>query len=221
MQDLQTARSVRAHLKGDTLKFVISTNRRFACLVAVLALVTSLCSCSASSSTKAASKSSRERKPAPEFTLTDANGSSVKLSDYRGKVVLLNFWATWCGPCTLEIPWFIEFEQEYKSRGLEVVGISMDDDGWAAVKPYVSEHKMNYRVLMGDDSVSQLYGGVDALPTSFIIDRDGNIASVHVGLAGKDEYLEEIRSLLGEKQTGLSRAGVHSLPAALLISTAK
>ena len=115
----------------------------------------------------------------------------------------------------------MEFEQQYKSRGFEVVGISMDDDGWAAIKPYVSEHKMNYRVLLGDDSVSQLYGGVDALPTSFIIDRDGKIASVHVGLAGKDEYLDEIQSLLGEKQTGLSRGGVHSWPAALLISTAK
>jgi len=136
-------------------------------------------------------------------------------------VVLLNFWATWCGPCALEIPWFIEFEQQYKSRGFEVVGVSMDDDGWAAIKPYVSEHKLNYRVLLGDDSVSQLYGGVDALPTSFVIDRDGKIASVHVGLAGKDEYLEEIQSLLGEKQAALSRGAVHSLPVTLFVSTAK
>jgi peroxiredoxin len=153
--------------------------------------------------------------------LKDANGSSVKLSDYRGKVLLLNFWATWCGPCTLEIPWFIEFEQEFKSRGFEVVGVSMDDEGWAAIKPYVAEHKMNYRVLLGDDSVSQLYGGVEALPTTFIIDRDGKIASVHVGLAGKDEYLNEIQSLLGEKQTSLSRSNMYSWPAALFISPAK
>ena len=97
----------------------------------------------------------------------------------------------------------------------------MDDDGWEAVKPYVSEHKMNYRVLLGDDSVSQLYGGVEALPTTFIIDRDGKIAFVHVGLAGKDEYLGEIQTLLDEKQTGLSRRGVHSLPATLLVGPAK
>lgn len=190
-------------------------------MLAAFAVVVALSSCSAETSTHAAGKASKDRKPAPEFTLRDANGTSVKLSDYRGKVVLLNFWATWCGPCTLEIPWFIDFEQEFKSRGFEVVGVSMDDEGWAAVKPYVAEHKMNYRVLLGDDSVSQLYGGVEALPTTFIIDRDGRIASVHVGLAGKDEYLSEIQSLLGERQAGVSRGIVHSRPAALLASTAK
>jgi peroxiredoxin len=200
---------------------VSSINGRVLRGLVAFALAIALCSCSASSSTNAASKSTRERKPAPEFTLRDANGAFVKLSDYRGKVVLLNFWATWCGPCALEIPWFIEFEQQYKSRAFEVVGISMDDDGWEAVKPYVSEHKMNYRVLLGDDSVSQLYGGVEALPTTFIIDRDGKIAFVHVGLAGKDEYLGEIQTLLDEKQTGLSRRGVHSLPATLLGGPAK
>lgn len=198
-----------------------SRTARSACLLAAFAVIALLSSCSAESSTSAAGKTSKERKPAPEFTLSDANGSSVKLSDYRGKVVLLNFWATWCGPCTLEIPWFIDFEREFKSRGFEVVGISMDEDGWAAIKPYVAEHKMNYRVLLGDDSVSQLYGGVDALPTSFVIDRDGRIASVHVGLAEKDEYLNEIQSLLGEKQAGLSRDSVYRWPAALLASPAK
>jgi peroxiredoxin len=194
---------------------------RKACALAAFAAITVLSSCSASSSTATAAKDSKERKPAPEFTLTDANGTSVKLSDYRGKVVLLNFWATWCGPCALEIPWFIEFQQEYKSRGFEVVGISMDDEGWAAIKPYVAEHKLNYRVLLGNDSVSDLYGGVDALPTSFVIDREGRIASVHVGLAGKNEYLNEIQSLLGEKQTGSSRRNMHSLPAALFTGPAK
>ncbi|MGI9072037.1 MAG: peroxiredoxin family protein [Bryobacteraceae bacterium] len=198
-----------------------SSKRMNSCVLAAFAVVVILSSCSAESSTNAAGKTSKERKAAPEFTLTDANGSSVKLSDYRGKVVLLNFWATWCGPCTLEIPWFIDFEQEFKSRGFEVVGISMDDDGWAAIKPYVAEHKMNYRVLLGNDSVSQLYGGVEALPTTFIIDRDGKIASVHVGLAGKDEYSNEIQSLLGQKQVGLSRGSIYSWPAALFVSPAK
>ncbi len=151
----------------------------------------------------------------------DANGKQVKLSDYRGKVVLLNFWATWCGPCALEIPWFIEFEQQYKSKGFEVVGVSMDDDGWTAVKPYIAEHKLNYRVLLGDDSVTQLYGGVEALPTSFVIDRDGNIASVHVGLAGKDEYVSEIQSLLSERQGSGSQRGVRSVPAVVVARPAK
>jgi peroxiredoxin len=196
------------------------TKREFSALAAFAAIVV-LSSCSVSSSTNAATKDSKERKAAPEFTLTDANGSPVKLSDYRGKVVLLNFWATWCGPCALEIPWFIEFQQDYKSRGFEVLGISMDDDGWAAIKPYVAEHKMNYRVLLGNDSVSQLYGGVDALPTSFVIDREGRIASVHVGLAGKNDYVNEIQSLLGEKQTGTARGGLRAVPAALFTGAAK
>ena len=178
---------------------------------AVAALVSSSCSGPSSSETAhAASNAPSSRKPAPDFTLQDANGSGVKLSDYRGKVVLLNFWATWCGPCTLEIPWFIQFEQQYKSRGFDVLGVSMDEEGWKAIKPYIQEHKINYRVLLGDDSVSQLYGGVDSLPTTFIIDREGKVAYVHVGLAGKNEYLDEIQVLLG-RQTNTSYTGVRSV----------
>ncbi len=150
----------------------------------------------------ARTKTSENRKPAPDFTLKDAEGKPLKLSDLRGKVVLLNFWATWCGPCALEIPWFVEFQQQFKNRGLEIVGVSMDDDGWTAVKPYIAEHKINYHVLLGNDSVSQLYGGVESLPTTFIIDRDGKFAlAPHVGLAGKNEYLSEIQSVLNENQT--------------------
>ncbi len=166
-----------------------------------LAVAAVLWSCSGKQPLNAEAQSIRNRKPAADFTLRDANGSAVKLSDYRGKVVLLNFWATWCGPCTLEIPWFEEFERDYKTQGLAVVGVSMDEDGWKAIKPYMDAHKMNYRVLLGDDSVSQLYGGVDSLPTTFIIDRAGRVAfPPHIGLAGKNEYLKEIQSLLGEQQ---------------------
>lgn len=141
----------------------------------------------------------------------------MKLSDLRGKVVVLNFWATWCGPCGLEIPWFVEFEQQFKSRGLEVVGISMDEEGWSAIKPYVAEHKMNYRVLLGNDSVSQLFGGVESLPTTFIIDREGRFAfPPHVGLPGKNEYLSEIQALLDENQAS---SRIH-IPGSLLVGTA-
>jgi peroxiredoxin len=160
-----------------------------------------LSSCSGTQSSNASARqthAAKNLKPAAEFTLKDANGTSVKLSDYRGKVVLLNFWATWCGPCTLEIPWFIQFEQQYKDKGFAVLGVSMDEEGWAAVKPYVSEHKMNYRVLLGNDSVSQLYGGVESLPTTFMIDREGNVAfPPHIGLINKSEYVSEIQTLLG------------------------
>ncbi|MGA8030489.1 MAG: TlpA disulfide reductase family protein [Bryobacteraceae bacterium] len=187
-----------------------------------LAAVTLLCSCSGSTSVEASGSSSKDRKLAPDFTLNDANGTPVKLSEYRGKVVLLNFWATWCGPCQVEIPWFIEFEQQYKSKGFEIIGISTDEDGWSAVKPYIAEHKMNYRVLLGNESVVQLYGDFDALPVTFIIDRDGKFAfSPHIGLAGKNEYLSEIQSLLGIKQSSASLGGMRSLPSIFISRAAK
>jgi peroxiredoxin len=195
--------------------------RSSATLVSTLAVtagiaLTSCTGTSSSANSSAAEKQSSTRKLAPDFTLHDANGQSIKLSDYRGKVVLLNFWATWCGPCQIEIPWFIEFEQQFKSKGFEVVGVSMDEDGWKAVKPYIAERKINYRILLGDETVSQLYGGLDALPTTFLIDRDGKFAfSPHIGLAGKNEYLSEIQSLLG-KQTAAIHRNFGLLPAALL-----
>jgi peroxiredoxin len=137
------------------------------------------------------------RKPAPEFNLKDANGQAVHLADYKGKVVLLDFWATWCGPCKIEIPWFMDFEKQFKDQGFAVVGISMDEDGWAAIKPYVQNMKMNYRVLLGNDAVSSAYGGLDSLPTTLLIDREGGIASVHVGVSmGKEEFKNAIVQLL-------------------------
>jgi len=160
---------------------------------------------------KAALKTDGSRKPAPEFALKDIDGRTVNLSDYKGKVVLLNFWATWCGPCKIEIPWLIDFEQKYKDRGFAVIGVAMDDDGWQAVKPYLAQSKINYRVILGDDSVSTLYGGVESLPTTFILDQDGKIASTHIGLVSKSDYENEIVQLLkGERR---SNAG-HDVTAA-------
>ncbi len=141
-------------------------------------------------------KSEHERKLAPDFALKDANGKVVKLSDYRGKVVLLNFWATWCGPCKIEIPWFMDFEQTYKDKNFAVLGISLDEDGWDAVKPYIEQRKINYRVVIGTDKVATLYGDVDSLPTTFMIDREGRVAAVHVGLVSKSDYQHDILELL-------------------------
>ncbi|MDQ1469780.1 MAG: hypothetical protein QOJ99_1260, partial [Bryobacterales bacterium] len=141
-------------------------------------------------------KDSKTRKAAPEFELKDATGKVVHLADYKGKVVLLDFWATWCGPCGIEIPWFVEFQRKYKDRGFEILGISMDDDGWKSITPYVAEKKINYRILLGDDKTGDQYGGVEALPTTFVIDRDGRIASVHVGLANKKDFEDAIEKLL-------------------------
>ena len=144
----------------------------------------------------AAVKPIEKRQVAPEFALQDSDGKIVKLSDYKGKVVLLNFWATWCGPCKIEIPWFKEFETTYKNKNFAVLGVAMDDEGWEIVKPYIEQQKINYRTLLGTEPVGALYGGVDSLPTSFLIDRDGRIASVHVGLVSKSVYVDEIKSLL-------------------------
>jgi cytochrome c biogenesis protein CcmG/thiol:disulfide interchange protein DsbE len=141
-------------------------------------------------------KDNKDRKHAPEFALKDAHGKLVHLSDYRGKVVLLDFWATWCGPCGIEIPWFEEFERKYKDRGFEVLGVSMDDDGWKAINPFVTDKKINYRIVLGDDVTGEQYGGVEALPTTFVIDRDGRIASVHVGLTSRKDFEDAIEKLL-------------------------
>jgi peroxiredoxin len=172
----------------------------------VLTLAASLIGLASCNSTtvRADAKSNKDRKAAPDFALKDADGKTVHLSDYKGKVVVLDFWATWCGPCKIEIPWFMEFEQQYKDKGFAVLGVSMDDDGWTAVKPYVAKMKMNYRIVLGNDKVGELYGGVDSLPTTFLIDRQGRIASTHIGLTGgKEDFQNEIVRLLQKPVTSV------------------
>jgi len=161
-----------------------------------VALLLAACT-TAPDSARSGLKGERDRKAAPNFSLQDADGRTAQLSDYRGKVVLLNFWATWCGPCKVEIPWFVEFERKNKDKGFAVVGVSMDEDGWQAVKPFVSKLGINYRILLGSDSIAQLYGGVDSLPTTFVIDREGRIAAVHIGLVSKRSYEKDIDEILG------------------------
>jgi len=154
--------------------------------------------------------------PMPAFSLKDANGQMVRPADYKGKVVLLDFWATWCGPCKVEIPWFIDMERQFKDQGFAVLGVSMDEDGWAAVKPYVQKMQMNYRVLLGNDDVSTAYGGLDSLPTTLLIDRQGKIASVHVGITmGKEEFKDAIVQLLNAPH---DRAAIASGNALALLS---
>lgn len=137
-----------------------------------------------------------KRSSAPAFTLKDSSGRDVRLADYQGKVVLLNFWATWCGPCKAEIPWFVEFEKKYQNAGLVVVGVSMDEDGWKSVRPYMDTMHVSYRVLLADESVAAKYGGIESLPLTLLIDRQGLLAARHIGLTSKRNYEDDVLQLI-------------------------
>jgi len=133
---------------------------------------------------------------APEFSLTDSSGATVSLAGYKGKVVVLNFWATWCHGCRTEIPWLAEFAIEYQSQGLAVIGVAMDEDGWKTVKPFLRKTPVNYPVVLDTAQVARRYGGVEAMPLTYLIDRQGRIAGIHVGLVDKGVLEAEIRALL-------------------------
>lgn len=133
---------------------------------------------------------------APDFSLLDLDGNTVTLSDFEGRVVILNFWATWCPPCKAEIPDLIELYNEYKNKGFEMIGISLDPDGAKAVGRFLEKYKINYTLLLGNMKVSSVYGGIDAIPTSFIINRDGYIYKKYVGYRSKDVFEKDIKTLL-------------------------
>jgi cytochrome c biogenesis protein CcmG/thiol:disulfide interchange protein DsbE len=138
------------------------------------------------------------RMAAPDFALTDASGRAVKLSDFRGKVVLLNFWATWCAPCGAEVPLLVGFQREYRDRGLQVLGVSLDEDGWKSVRPYIEKRQVNYPVMIGNGDIARAYGGLESVPTTVIVDKTGRIAATHLGLCRKDEYEADIQAVLNE-----------------------
>jgi thiol-disulfide isomerase/thioredoxin len=131
------------------------------------------------------------------FTLKNVDGTPVRLADYSGKVLLLDFWATWCGPCKVEIPFFIDLYEKYKSRGFEVAGVVVLDE-FKRAGPFAREFKMNYTILDGDgrDDIDDAYGPMFALPTTYIIARDGRICAKHIGITGKDVFETTIKSLL-------------------------
>ena len=145
-------------------------------------------------------------KPAPAFTLQDLSGKRVSLADYKGKAVLLNFWATWCGPCKVEIPWLIKLRDQYKSQGFEVLGIESDSYDLsdpkelatykAGVVKAATSFGIDYPILLGGDSISEPYGGLDGLPNSFYVDRNGVVTAQIVGLADRDEIEANIKKAL-------------------------
>ena len=136
-----------------------------------------------------------ERKPAAAFVLENASGKAVQLHDYRGKIVLLDFWATWCHGCQEEIPWFAEFQRRYAGRDFAVVGVSLDDGGWKAVTPFVKSTSIPYEILLGNEKTAKDYG-ILSMPDTFLIDREGRIAAGYAGVVDKDNVEKNIQSLL-------------------------
>src|SRR5690242_9169003 len=139
---------------------------------------------------------------APNFTLETLDGKSMSLSELRGKAVLLNFWATWCGPCKIETPWLVELQKEYGSQGLQVIGVAMDDSGKDDIAKFAQEMGVNYPVLLGKEAVGEEYGGVPALPESFFIGRDGKIVDRIIGLRGRGEIEDSVKKAL-KSEVGL------------------
>jgi len=133
---------------------------------------------------------------APDFTLQSLDGKTVRLSDFRGKAVLLNFWATWCSPCKIEMPWFVELQKQYGPGGLQVVGVAMDDASTKEIADFAKEMGVNYPVLIGKESVGDAYGGVQFLPENFYIDRNGKVLDRAFGLKGRGEIEDEIKRIV-------------------------
>jgi cytochrome c biogenesis protein CcmG/thiol:disulfide interchange protein DsbE len=154
---------------------------------------------------KVALRADAQEKPAPEIRLKDLNGKEVSLADYKGQVVLLNFWATWCDPCRVEIPWLIDLQAKYASRGFTVVGVAMDEEGKSVVAPFIEKERfdvngkqlpMDYPILLGDDEASEKFGGILGYPTSFLISRDGKQVMKIQGLRSYDEIAKAIEDQL-------------------------
>lgn len=154
-------------------------------------------------------------KDEPAVTFKDLKGSNMPLSSLKGKVVLVNFWATWCDPCRVEIPWMIEFQQKYAGQGFTMLGVAMDDEGADVVAPFVQKTQfdvnghpstMDYPIVVGDDDTAKAFGGLIGYPTSFLITRDGKIAKKYMGLVSEDELEQEIQTLLKQPSSAANSA---------------
>ncbi len=142
---------------------------------------------------------------APDFELASLDGKNLKLSDLRGKAVLLNFWATYCGPCKVEMPWFVELQKEYGPQGFQIVGVAMDDASNEDIAKFTKELGVNYPILIGKESVGESYGGVGVLPTTFFLDRDGKVIAREFGLQSRSVFVDHIKKALSQGHTVQAR----------------
>jgi peroxiredoxin len=159
-------------------------------------------------------------KAAPDFSLTTLDGKTVRLSDFRGKAVLLNFWATWCEPCKIEMPWFVDLQRQYAAQGLQIVGVAMDDADPEDIAKFAKKMGIDYPILVGKDSdrdaVASSYGGVQFLPETFYIDREGKVVDKAFGLKGRSEIEDNIKKALAEEpaaEVPAKQAESNSTPA--------
>jgi peroxiredoxin len=136
---------------------------------------------------------------APDFTLQSLDGKNMRLSDFRGQAVLLNFWATWCAPCKIEMPWFVELQKQYGPQGFQIVGVAMDDASSKDIADFAKEMGVNYPILVGKEAVGDSYGGVQFLPENFYIDRNGKLTARAFGLKSRSEIEDEIKAIIATK----------------------
>jgi thiol-disulfide isomerase/thioredoxin len=174
-------------------------------VILLAAAAAGLAGCKAGSSQAAGLRTEKPLPNEPEVTFKDLQGKDVSLASLKGKVVLVNFWATWCEPCQVEIPWMIGFQKKYADKGFTLLGVAMDEEGKSVVEPYVQKTQfdveghpmtMNYPIVLGDDDLAAKFGGLLGLPTTYVISRDGKIAKRYIGLASEGDLDKMIQSLL-------------------------
>lgn len=165
--------------------------------VVALLLIVEASIASGQSNVQAPLQPTNERKTAPELNLRDSSGNVINLKSYRGKIVVLDFWATWCHGCKEEIPWFAEFQRKYGTRGVSVVGVSLDDEGWKVVKPFMQSAAISYTIILGNQATAKEYEIVN-MPDTFLIDRNGRIAAKYAGLVSRDDVEANLRKMLAE-----------------------
>jgi len=185
----------------SVVRRVISTSaRKYAtmCLAAMGMMVLAVALRGSGDAPSEAEESVWLGKAAPDFELTDLSDKTVRLSDFKGKVVLLDFWATWCAPCRMEIPDLIQLQKQYADKGFTLLGVALDDEGAAVVKPVAQKLGINYPVVIGNTKVAAVYGGIQALPTTFLVGRDGKILKTYIGARDKSEFQQDIQSALAK-----------------------